>query len=324
MSALRKFAFATLTAASLLTAPPASAQAYPSKPVRVITGSPGSMSDIVTRQVGQRLSERWSQPVVVENRGGAGLTIGSAIAAKSPPDGYTLLMADRTSHAAAPGLYKSLPYDPVKDFMPITLVVRAPNLLIAHPSFPAASLGEFIAYAKQHPGALHYAAAGPGTASHMTGELLKHLVGIDMPAVFYKGGGAAVLAVVSGEAKVGFNSMPVVLPQLRAGKVKAYAIASSKRFSGALDIPTAAEAGVPGFESEYWIGFFSPAKTSTALVDRINREIVEILQATALRNVLVAQGAEPAPGTPAEFAAFIKSETAKLKKVIEVAGIKPE
>src|SRR5688572_24313630 len=163
MNALQNVAISTLIAGGLVASTPAGADAYPTKPVRVITGSAGSMSDIVTRQVGQRLSERWSQAVVVENRGGAGLTIGSAVAAKSRADGYTLLMGDRTSHAAAPSLYKDLPYDPVKDFTPITLVARAPSLLVAHPSVPAANLAEFIAYARKQPGVMHYTAAGPGT-----------------------------------------------------------------------------------------------------------------------------------------------------------------
>ena len=320
MNILRRITVAT----GLLAVTSTCAQAYPTKPVRVITGSPGSMSDIVTRQVGQRLSERWSQPVVVENRGGAGLTIGSAVAAKSLPDGYTLLMADRTSHAAAPSLYQKLPYDPVKDFTPITLVARAPLLLIAHPSVPAANLGEFIAYAREQPRGVNYAAGGPGTASHMTGEHFKHVTAVNLVSVQYKGGGAALLAVVSGEVKVGFSSALVALPQLKAGKVKAYAIASGNRFPRAPDIPTATEAGLPGFESEYWIGLFSPANTPAALVGRINREAVDILQSPAVRDALLAQGAEAAPGTPAEFAAFIKSETVKLKKVIDLAGIRAE
>jgi tripartite-type tricarboxylate transporter receptor subunit TctC len=324
MNTLQNVAIATLIAGELVAVMPAGADAYPTKPVRVITGSPGSMSDIVTRQVGQRFSERWSQAVVVENRGGAGLTIGSAIAAKSRPDGYTLLMADRTSHAAAPSLYKELPYDPVKDFTPITLVARAPSLLVAHPSVPAANLADFIAYARKQPGVINYTAAGPGTGSHMTGELFKQLTGLNLGSVQYKGGGAAILAVVSGEVKIGFNTVLVALPQLKAGKLNAYLIASNKRFASVPDIPTAAEAGVPGFESEYWIGLFVPANTPASLVSRLNYEAVEVLQSPAMRDALLTQGAEPAPGRPAEFAAFIRNETVKLKKVIEVAGIRAE
>jgi tripartite-type tricarboxylate transporter receptor subunit TctC len=323
MSALQAFAFVTLVT-GLLASSAAYGQSYPTKPVRVITGSPGSMSDIVTRQVGQRLAERWGQPVVVENRGGAGLTIGSAVAAKSPADGYTLLMADRTSHAAAPTLYKKLTYDPVKDFIPITLVARAPNLLVVHPSVPAESLAEFIAYARQQPRGLNYAAAGPGTAGHMTGELFKHLTGVNLVSVQYKGGFAAVMAIVSGEVKVGFFSALVALPQLKAGKVKAYAVASKNPFPGAPGIPTAKEAGLPGFESDYWIGLFAPANTPAARVGRIHREAVDILQTPEMRDALLSQGAEPAPGTPAEFAAFIAAEAVRLKQLIAATGMRAE
>ena len=325
MRALLRIAVAALVATGAFTeATLASAQDYPTKPVRIITAGPGTMLDIVARQLGQGLGERWGQPLVVENRGGAGLMIAADIAAKSSPDGYTLLLGDRTSHAAHPNLYKNLPYDPVKDFAPITLVAIAPMLLVAHPSVPAGNLREFIAYAKQHPGAINFATGGPGTGTHMTGELLKHLAGINMVSVHYKGGGAAIVAILGGEAKAGFSTVPVALPHVRAGKVKTYAITSKKRFAGTPDIPTAAEAGLPGFESDYWAGAFAPARTPAALVGRLNRDFVEILQTPAMRERLLAQGAAPTPGTPAEFAAFIKTETVKLKKVIDLAGIKPE
>ena len=326
MRALHRVMVTSLfTAGVVAVAAPAFAQNYPTKYVRIITGNPGSMTDIVTRQLAQRLGERWSQSVVVENQGGAGITVGTGLAARSTPDGYTLLLADRTSIAVAPNLHKSLPYDPVRDLAPISLVAVAPQLLVAHPSVPAANLREFIDYAKQRPGAIDYASAGPGTAIHITGELLKQVAGIDMVAIQYKGGGAAMIAIVSGEAKAGFGLMPVALPHVRAGKVKAYAITSTKRFAGTPDIPTVIEAGLPGFGSEYyWIGMFAPARTPPALVAKLNRDIVEILQAPALQTALLAQGAEPSPGSPAEFAAFIKSEIAKLKNVIEIAGIKVE
>ena len=297
-------------------------QAYPTKHVRIITGSPSAMPDIVARHLGQRLSERWGQPVVVENR--ATLLIGTGVAAKSSPDGYTLLLGDRTYHAAAPSLYKSLSYDPVKDFAPITLVALAPQLLVAHPSVPAADLREFIAYAKQYPRALDFASAGPGTAIHMTAELLKHVAGINLVSVHYKGGGAAMIAILSGEAKAAFSLMPIALPHVRAGKVKAYVITSKKRFAGAPDIPTAAEAGLPGFESDFWVGMFAPARTPAALIGKLNRDIVEILQTSAMQDKLLAQGTVAAPGTPDGFAAFIRSETVKLKTLIELTGMRAE
>jgi len=325
MRALQKLAIVGLLAAcgpgSVV---PASAQNYPNKPVRIITARAGTFHDIVTRQLAQRLSERWGQPVIVDNKPGAGLTIGTAVAAKSNPDGYTLLMSDRTALAAAPSLHKSLPYDPAVDLAPITLAARSPLMLVAHPSIPASNLREFIAYAKQQPGGFNIAAAGPGTATHMTGEQLKQITGVNLISVQYKGGGASALAIVSGETKAGFGSVPNVLPQVAAGRIKAYAITSRKRFSGALDIPTASEAGLPGFESEQWIGMLAPARTSSALIGRLNRDMVEFLQTPEMQAALRGQGAEPAPGTPSEFAAYIKSETAKLKKVIEVAGIRAE
>ncbi len=323
MHALQNVSFTTLIAIGISAAVvPASAQNYPTKHVRVITGSVSAMPDIVARHLGQRLSERWAQSVVVENR--ATLLIGSIAAAKSSPDGYTLLLGDRTYHAVAPSLYKSLPYDPVKDFAPITLVATSPQVLIAHPSVPAADLREFIAYAKQQPRALDFASAGVGTAIHMSAELLKYAAGINLVSVHYKGGGAAMIAILSGEAKAGFGLMPIALPHVRAGKVKVYAITSKQRFAGAPDIPTAAEAGLPGFESDFWVGMFAPAGTPAAFIGKLNRDIVEVLQTPGMRDVLLAQGAEPAPGTPEELAAFVKSETAKMKKIIDVAGIRAE
>jgi tripartite-type tricarboxylate transporter receptor subunit TctC len=304
---------------------PAFAQNYPTKPVRIITGSPGAMTDIVTRQIAQRLSERWGQPVVVENHAGGGLIVGTGLAARSTPDGYTLLLADRTSIAVAPNMHKNLSYDPLRDLAPISLVAVAPQLLVAHPSVPAANLREFIDYAKQRPGALDYASAGPGTAIHITGELLKQAAGLDMVPIQYKGAGAAMIAIVSGEVKAGFALMPVALPHVKASKVKAYAITSTKRSSEAPNIPTMAEAGLPAFGSDhYWLGMFAPAHTPAAILGKVNRDLVEILRTPAMRNALLAQGAEPAPGTPEEFTPFIKSETAKLKKLIELTGMRAD
>ena len=325
MRTIQRVSIAILVVTGFLAwAMPASSQGFPSRPVRIITGGAGSFHDIVTRQVGQRLSESWGQPVVVENRPGAGMTIAAGIVVRSAPDGYTLLMADRTCIAAAPGLYKNLPYDPIKDLLPITLTALAPLMLVAHPSIPASNLREFIEHVRQQPVSFNYAAAGPGTAIHMTGELFKHVAGVKMVSVYYKGGGAATMAIVSGEVKAGFGSVPNVLPHVRAGKLRAYVITSKTRFEGAPDVQTAAEAGLPGFESAQWLGMLAPAQTPAALVSRLNREMVEILQTPVMRNVLLAQGAEPAPGTPDEFTAFIKTETVKLNKVIELAGIRAE
>jgi tripartite-type tricarboxylate transporter receptor subunit TctC len=325
MRALRRMTFATLIAAGAVAAAvPASAQDYPKKPVRIITGGAGTFHDIVTRRLGQRLSEKWGQAVVVDNQPAAALTIGTGIAARAVPDGYTLLMSDRSALAVAPNLNKNLPYDPVKDFSPITLVARAPSVLVAHRSVPAATLREFLEYAKRYSGQIDFSTGGVGTASHIANEMFKHVSGINLVNVHYKGGGPATLAIVSGEVKAGFGLVANVLPHVRAGKMKAYAVTSKNRFAGAPDIPTAEEAGLPGIETEFWIGMLAPARTPTALVGRLNREMVEILQTPAMQDALLAQGAAATSGTPEEFAAFIKSETVKMKKVIEVAGIRAD
>jgi tripartite-type tricarboxylate transporter receptor subunit TctC len=300
------------------------AQGYPAKPVRIIAGGPGTLMDVVARHLGQRLAERWGQPAVVENRAGAGFTIGTGIAARSVPDGYTLALSDRTALAAAPSLYKALSYDPIRDLAPVTLVAVAPTFLVSNPSISAANLREFIADAKQHKGALDFASSGPGTVGHMTNELLRHAAGIDLINIHYKGGGAAMAAIVSGEAKAGFVTAANTLSLVKAAKLKAYAVTSRKRFAGAPDIPTADEAGLPGFESIYWVGIVAPVATPSEIIAKLNGDFVDILKSPSMQAALVAQGAEAAYGPPEEFAAFIKSETAKLKKVIDLTGMRAE
>ncbi|HEY6722049.1 MAG TPA: tripartite tricarboxylate transporter substrate binding protein [Burkholderiales bacterium] len=300
----------------------ASKGAYLARPVRIVTGGAGTFHDIVTRQLAQRLSERWGQAVVVENQGAAALTIGTGMVARAAPDGYTLVMSDRSALAVAPNLYKSLPYDPARDFAPIMLVAVAPTLLVAHPSVPASTLSELLAYAKAQPRGIDFATAGPGTNNHIAMELLKHATGVNAVAIHYKGGGASTLAIVSGEVKVGFALVPQVLPHVKAGRLKAYVVTGKRRFPGAPDIPTAAEAGLPGFELEFWIGMLAPAHTPPAIVARLNRDIGEILRTPEMRTILLAQGAEAAPGTPDEFAAYINSEAAKMKRLIELTGMR--
>jgi tripartite-type tricarboxylate transporter receptor subunit TctC len=322
MRGTKGIAAASLIATAVLAAASASAQDYPAKPVRIITGGAGTFHDIVTRQLAQRLSERWGQPVVVENQPAAALTIGTGMVARAAPDGYTLVMSDRSALAVAPSLYKSLPYDPARDFAPITLAALAPTMLVAHPSVPAATLSELLAYAKAQPRGIDFATAGPGTNNHIAMELLKHAAGVNAVPIHYKGGGASTLAMVSGEVKVGFALVPQVLPHVKAGRLKAYVVTGRKRFPGAPDIPTAAEAGLPGFELEFWIGMLAPAHTPAAVVARLNRDTGEILRTPEMRTLLLAQGAEAAPGTPGEFAAFITSETAKMKSLIALTGMR--
>src|SRR3954469_6642432 len=248
MAAAARSTAVSLVATILFACASASAQNYPAKPVRIVTGGAGTFHDIVTRQLADRLARRWGQAVGVGNQPGAGLTIGTGMVARAAPDGYTLVVSDRSALAVAPGLYKSLPYDAQKDFAPISLVAIAPPILVVHPSFPAASLRELIAYVKHNPGKVNYASAGPGTATHVAGELLRHLATLDMPIVHYKGGGAAIVAMIAGEVPVGTALIPAALPQIKAGRLKALAVAANKRFAGTPDVPTAMEAGLPGFE----------------------------------------------------------------------------
>ena len=296
------------------------AQTYPTKPVRVIAASAGTTGDLLARHLAQQLTERWGKQVIVENRSGAGATIAADVAAKAAPDGYTLHITQVASFAAAVTLYKKLPYDPIRDFAPITLFAESPLMLLAHPSMPPATLREFIDFARKRPGQINYSSASPGTVSHLTTEFLNYAAGLKLVHVPYKGSGAAVLALVSGETQFSAIVLPNALPQVRAGKVKTYAVTSKRRFAGAPDIPTAAEAGLPEFESAAWFGVSAPARTPPDLISRLNREIVEILRTSAAREWLLAQGLEPLPSTPEEYAAFLRSEIVKWKKVIEVSG----
>jgi len=301
---------------------PSTAQNYPSRPVRIVTGTPGSMMDVVSRQLASRLGEQWGRTVVVENRGGPGNS--STLVSQSTPDGYTLLVADSTQLSVRPIILHSLPYDPERDFAPITLIASSPGMLVAHPSVPAGNLVEFIAYAKRQPGGMDFATGGPWTGGHLTAELFKRLTGINVVPVNYKGGGAAIAAIVSGETKAGFNGPFLSLPHVKAGRVKAYAVTSKRRFAGLPEVPTMAEAGAGDLVTTYWFGLLAPARTPRALVERVNRDAVNVLQLSGMKSALLDQGAEPGAGTPQEFGAFIRSETARFKKIIEGAGIRAE
>jgi len=233
-------------------------------------------------------------------------------------------MSDRSALAVAPHLYKSLPYDPAKDLSPITLAALAATLLVAHPSVPAATLADLLVYAKGQQQGMSFATAGPGTNNHVAMELLKHATGVNAVAIHYKGGGASTVAILSGEVKVGFGALPSMLPHVQSQKVRAYIVTSTQRFPGAPDIPTAAEAGLTGFELEFWIGMLAPARTPPALVAKLNRDIGETLKTPAMQATLLAQGARAAPGTPDEFAAYINSESAKMKRLVELTGMRAD
>lgn len=322
MCALPKVGIMSLLGVFLLaTSVMAPAQDYPAKPVRIVTGSAGTMMDVVSRQLAQRLGEQWSRPVVVENRNGFGSA--SAVVSQASPDGYTLLVTDSGALSIRPQLYRSLPYDADRDFAPIALIASSPSFLIAHPSVAAASLEEFIAYAKRHPRATDFANAGPWTHNHLTAELFKQATGINIVHVNYKGGGAMIAAVVSGETKAAFSTPFISLPHLKVGRVRAYAVTSNKRFAGAPEIPTMTEAGA-AFVTTYWFGLLAPARIPAARAERINREVVALLQSPAMRSALLEQGAESEGGTPSEFTSFIRTETAQFRKVIHAAGIRAE
>lgn len=321
---MRNGAVIPLIATLLFAAASASAQNYPDRSVRIVTGGAGTFHDIVTRQLAQRLSELWRQPVVVENQGAAALTIGTGMVARAAPDGYTLVMSDRSALAVAPYLYRSVSYDPAQDFAPITLAALAPTMLVANSSVPASTLSEFLAYAKAQSRGINFATAGPGTNNHIAMELLKYATGINAVPIHYKGGGASTLAMVSGEVKEGFALVPQVLPHVKAGRLKAYVVTGKRRFPEAPDIPTAAEAGLPSLELEFWIGMLAPARTPPAIVAKLNRDIGDILRTREMRTLLLTQGAEAAPGTAEEFAAYINSEASKMKRLIELTGMRAD
>ena len=299
------------------------AQDWPTKPVRIVTGSSGTTGDILSRFLSQRLNERWGKPVIVENRTGGGI-VSAELVKHATPDGYTLHMAQQSSFVAAVSLYKKLAYDPVKDFAPLTLVARVPQMLIANPSFPVANVKELIAYAKARPGAVNYSSGGPTTTGNLTFALLNSTAGIQLVHIPYKGVSVATTAVMSGEVQLAMVPVAVALTQVSAGKVKAFAITSAQRFSGAPNVPTIAEAGLPGFEATTWFGMVAPAQLPAALVRKLNTDLVEILSTPQTRERLVRQGAEPTPGTPAEFTAFLKDEIVKWGKVIREAGLKAQ
>lgn len=298
------------------------ATGYPNRPVRLITGSPGSTSDIAARFVAQKLAERWGQQVVVDNRPGAGGIIGAEIAAKAAPDGYTLMVGQIGTHASAQFLFRNLAYDPIRDFVPITLMTNSGIALAVNPSVPAKDLKSFVAYAKSRPGGINYGSAGGGTSSQLSGELFNQMTGARLVHIPYKGAGPALTALIAGETQAAFLSTTTISVQAKAGKVRPLAVLSEKRFPAAPDIPSAGESGFAGLDASVWFGLFAPAKTSKAIVTKVNRDVVEILQSADAKAALLKQGAESVPTTPQEFAAFLDREIAKWRKVIKEAGIK--
>ncbi|HUQ24513.1 MAG TPA: tripartite tricarboxylate transporter substrate binding protein [Burkholderiales bacterium] len=300
------------------------AQEYPARAVRIIVPSPpAGGTDIVARVLAQHFAKAFGQQFFVENKPGAGNMIGIEAVARSAPDGYTLLMTASTL-ALNSVLFKKVPYDPVKDFAPITLTATAPNVLLVHPSVPAKSLAEFIALAKAKPGALSYGTPGIGTSPHLSMELLKSMAGIDLQHIPYKGTAAAVTDVIGGQIAATFSNALTAKPQVDAGRVRALAITGPRRIEALPNVPPVAEAGLPGYEAMQWYGLLAPAGTPAAIVERLNTEALKALRSSDMKERLSADGAEPLGGSPAEFAALIRRELDKWTRVAREAGIDPQ
>ncbi len=303
----------------------ASAQAWPAKPLKIIVPySPGGTTDLLARLVGAELAKRLGQPVVVENKPGANGMIGSDLVAKAPPDGYTLGIASPGSHAANQSLYKDIPYDTVKSFTPVTLAVSAPMLLVAHPSLGVSTVKELIAAAKAKPGTISYASGGSGSSQHLAMEYFKLMAGIDMNHVPYKGSAASYPDLLGGSVMTEIDVMPTALPPVKAGRLKGLATGSAKRLPMLPDLPTIAEAGVPGFEYAAWYGFVAPANLPKDVLAKLNAEIVRALKLPEIADKLSGAGVIVVAGTPDEFAAHIRTEMDKAAKVIKAANIKPD
>ena len=316
---------ATTFALALLHAASAAAQAWPAKPIRLMVPfPPGGSTDIVARIVAQKLSEKLGQSIVIENRGGAGGTLGTAVVAKAAPDGYTLGVASTSTHVVAPGVYAKLDYDPVKDFAPVGLMAVSPYLLVVNPSVPAKTLKELIALAKKQPGKLNYASAGIGSTTHLAMEMLKYASATYMLHIPYNGNGPAGTAVIGGQVEVLFGSLPALLPHAKSGRARALAVGTPKRSPSLPDVPTVAESGYPGFDASLWLAIMVPAGTPQPIIERLNRELVAIITAADTREAFDKAGAEPLTGTPADLAAMIRDGVPKYAQIIKTAGVKAE
>ena len=304
---------------------PAFAQNYPAKPIRIlIAQAPGSATDTISRVVGNRLSEALGQPVVIEARPGAGGAVGTEAAARSAPDGYTLFMANNSTHGSNPALYPKLPYDAVNDFAPISMVASVPYVLVTEPALPVNSVQELIALAKSRPGKINYASAGNGSTHQFCGELLKSSAGIDLVHIPYKGSPPGVTAVMAGEVSVMFANLTDIGAQIRAGRLKPLAVTTLKRAPLLPNVPTMVEAGVPDFEITSWFGLLAPAGTPAPILARLNAETVKVLAREDVRSTLGAQGLNVASSSPEQFTAHIKSEIERFTRIARAAGIKVE
>jgi tripartite-type tricarboxylate transporter receptor subunit TctC len=303
----------------------AAAQSYPSKPIRLIVPfAAGGGNDNVARLVGKRLADGLGQPVLVDNRPGAGGVVGAELAAKSAPDGYTLFLGGVGSHAINPNLHEKLPYDPIKDFAPVALLAQAPLVLVVHPSVPANSVAELTAYARAHPGKLNFASNGNGSSSQLAAVMFDSMAGVEMVHVPYKGLSPALADLLSGQVQLMFSSVVAILPHIKAGKLRGLAVTGAKRLASLPELPTIAESGLPGYEASSWYGILAPAGTPREIVMKLNAGLAKALEQPEVRNSLLAEGAEPVGGSPEAFAAHIRAEKERLGKLIRDAKIRLE
>jgi tripartite-type tricarboxylate transporter receptor subunit TctC len=323
---IRIFAPAVAIAAFVaLFAESALAQVYPNKPIHLIVPfAAGGGNDNVARLVGKRLADSLGQPVLIDNRPGAGGVVGAELAAKAAPDGYTLFLGGVGSHAINPSLHDKLPYDPIRDFAPVALLAQAPLVLVVHPSVPAGSFPEFVAYARANPGRLNFASNGNGSSSQLAAVMFDSMADVDMVHVPYKGLSPALADLLSGQVQLMFSSVVAILPHIKAGKLRGLAVTGAKRLASMPELPTIAESGFPGYEASSWYGILAPAGTPREIVAKLNAELSKALEQPEVRSSLLAEGAEPAGGSPERFAAHIRSEKERLGKLIRDAKIRLE
>jgi tripartite-type tricarboxylate transporter receptor subunit TctC len=322
---MQRFTFVSLSLVMLLALGTANAaDNYPTKPVRVVVPfAPGGINDVLARILSQKLTENLGATIVIDNRGGAGGTLGSNIVAHAAPDGYTLLFSSSSTIAVSPSMYSNLPYDPVQDFSAIAQVASVGSVLVVHPTIPANTVKELIAYAKAHPGKLNYGSAGAGASQHLASELFKTMAGINMVHVPYKGGGPAMADLLAGQISLMIELLPTALPQIKGGKIRALAVSIPKRSPVLPDLPTIAET-LPGYDLTIWTGMLAPGGTPKEIVQRLSVAVLAVLKSPDMRERLASQGAEPVGDTPAEFSAYIKKEIARWAVVVKASGAKAD
>jgi tripartite-type tricarboxylate transporter receptor subunit TctC len=319
---LARIAAATFLAAAALHIGSAAAQAYPVKPIRLLVPfPPGGSTDIVARIVAQKVSAQLGQPIVVENRGGAGGTIGAAVVAKAAPDGYSLLVGSTSTHVVAPSVYAKLEYDPVKDFAPVSLMAVSPYLLVVNPAVQAKSVKELVDLMHAQPGRLNYASAGIGSTTHLAMEMLKSASNTFALHIPYNGNGPAGAATIAGQVEILFGSLPAVLPHVKSGRVRALAVGTLKRSPALPEVPTVAESGYAGFDASLWLAIFAPAGTPAPVIERLNKEVLAAVSAADTRDLLDKAGAEVLTSTPGELAAMIREGVPKYAKIVKMAGV---